>query len=360
MKKLIALLLALAVVGVAFAQDAAPVLKFSGYLNTGFAYAKTGSADDQVAQNGDDSATTGRININASYTNGDYGVNFRIRQQPAGGFSNNTANMTSLFMRRVYGWTNLFGGMAKVQAGRLGDYSWSGANGTYWNSFGNFDGPVGVQLQVKAVDGLNFGIFVPIAQTTVPTTLQNTFKASALGLNYTMKDTFNFQAGYQMNAVDSKLANLWFGGQVLAVAKVTADFEGQFTALGNKTTGSFFVFEKVGYDMSPIVVSAQMSQEMFNVSGTKAQIYIGPEVDYALDANTTLGANVDIAIGDKTGYGVSPWAKFVTNKNSFIKVGFGYSGGDVMPSATVFKTPGVWAARTDATTSFLVDFVWNF
>lgn len=359
MKKLIALLLALAVVGVAFAQDAAPVLKFSGYLNTGFAYAKTGSADDTFVQNGDDSATAGRININASYNAGDYGVNFRIRQQPAGGFSNNTANMTSLFMRRVYGWTNLFGGMAKVQAGRLGDYTWSAANGNYWNSFGNIDGPVGVQLQLKPMDGLNAGIFVPVAQTSAPKTLSDTFKSSTIGLNYTMKDTFNVQAGYQM-AIVSKTADFYFGGQVLAVPKVTADFEGQMSDIGNKTSGSFFVFEKVGYDMSPIVVSMQMSQEFFNVSGTDSQMYFGPEVDYALDANTTLGVNVDIALGTKTGYGFSPWAKFVTNKNSFIKIGVGYGAGDVMPSAVVFKTPGVWAARTDATTSAMVDFVWNF
>jgi|GEM_PF-2102547 len=423
MKKLIVLLLALSVVGIAvMAQDAAaapaPTLKLSGYLDTGLTYAKVGSADDAVAQWGNDSATNGRFQINGSYTNGDYGVNFRLRVQPSNGFSA-SSSPNAVFLRRGYGWTNLFGGMAMIQAGKLGDYTWSGANGNYWNSFGNFDGPVGIQLQIKPIDGLNFGIFVPVAQTSAPMTLSDTFGSSALGLNYTMKDTFNVQFGYQMmpdtkagadttssslylaaggelssatvayydgagvlvpgplvaNTVYTKVvttagavatknnSSLWFGGQILAVPKLTLDFEGQVSALGASDKGSFFVFENVAYDLAPLNVSMQMSQEMFNASSDKAQLEFNPTVDYALSDSINAGVTGDIAMKDsKTGYDFGPYAKFVTNKNSFVKIGVSYAAGDytVGDGLVVFYTPGDWTPISDSITSAYLDFVWNF
>jgi len=355
MKKLFVLLLALTVVGVfAFAQDAAPVLKLSGYLNTGLSYSKTGSADDQVVQNGDDSATNGRFQINGAYANGDYGVNFRLRTQ--GDF---TAN-PDVFTRRVYGWTKLAGGMVKVQAGRLGDYTWVAANAAYWNCFGNIDGPTGVQVQVMPMDGLNAGIFLPVKTTAA--TMSDTFKGMEIGAIYTAKDVFQVVGGYLGSAV-SKASSIYFGGSALMVPNLTADVEGELVKYADSTNGSTFVFEALYYQMDAIKVGVQMSQQLFNSSSIKSQIYLGPEASYALNDSTTLGVTSNIALKDgKTGYGVGVYGKVATNKTSFIKVAAGMNGGDWAAGSglVVFKTPGAWASISDSTTWALVDFVWNF
>jgi len=81
-----------------------------------------------------------------------------------------------------------------------------------------------------------------------------------------------------------------------------------------------------------------------------------------------VGVTGNIAMKDsKTGYDFGPYGKFVTNKNSFIKIGVDYASGDWEPSNIVYYTPGYWtgdtpewAARTDAETQVYLDFVWNF
>ncbi|MDI9426384.1 MAG: hypothetical protein QM400_00175, partial [Spirochaetota bacterium] len=69
MKKLIVLLLSIAMVGAVFAQDApAPVLKWSGLLNTGFQY---DTSTDSLYLYGQNAGKASRLRLNADYTNGD-------------------------------------------------------------------------------------------------------------------------------------------------------------------------------------------------------------------------------------------------------------------------------------------------
>jgi len=366
MKKLFLVLLALTVFGAfAFGQAAAPALKFSGYLNFGLLYSKVGS-DDMIVQNGDDSATTGRLNWNMSYNAGDYGVNFRVRSQPTGGFSNSTGNMSGsggLFLRRVYGWTNVVPGLVKIKAGRLDDYTWVAASGAYWNCFGNLDGPVGVQVQVTPMDGLNLGGFLPV-QRTNDTILKasDQVKNIEIGFNYSQKDVFAVVGGYMGSNV-KKQSDIWFGGSLFMVPGLTADFEGVMANSGDKPTGYNFVFEALYYTMDAIKVGAQMSQQMFADSANKSQIYIGPEAAYTLSDTLTVGVFTSIALKDgKTGYGVGPYVKLITAKSSFIKVQAGMNGGDWAPAAgaVVYKTPSTWVKPSDDQTYAMVDFVWNF
>jgi len=159
MKKLIVLLLAFAMVGAVFAADApAPALTFNGYLNTGFQYDTT---SDLVKLYGAYAGKTSRLRLNAAYTNGDFGVNFRYQ-------SNDSATAPSVTQALV--WGNLFNKMVTFKAGELNDYTWA----TPYNSFGNFDGQTGIQVQLKPIAGLNFGVFVPV--TAAGATPANTCK----------------------------------------------------------------------------------------------------------------------------------------------------------------------------------------
>jgi len=292
MKKLIVLLLALAMVGGAYAQAAAPApaLTFSGYLNTGYQY-DTGTK--LVKLYGAYAAQTSRLRLNAAYTNGDFGVNFRYQ-------SNDSATAPTVGQALV--WGNLFNKMVTFKAGKLNDYTWA----TPVNAFGNFDGKTGVQVQMKPIAGLNFGVFVPLVAAGA--TPANTLKDISVAGKYSASGLADFLVNLNLGTA----ANEVIGSvNVTAVENLTAIFEadlGDLTDIAN----TLYLDQYVSYAMGDLSVGAYIDQTF----GTPFGWSVSPEVDYMM-GNIELYASV--MVGSGSVWSVSPYINYTLNEKSSVK-----------------------------------------
>lgn len=186
MKKALAIISAVALVGVAaFAEDA-PALKLSGYVDTGI---KAVTTDDKTAQDtvqlwGDDSGTTTRFDLNGTYTNGNAGVDFKLRTEALGAPAIN----------HFEAWTLLADGKVKLVAGKLDTSSWKTEGDDGFTSENN----EGIQVQILPVSGLNVGVkFNTNGASTYKG--KDFFQELGFGGKYTA-DLFNFAAGYKLDS----------------------------------------------------------------------------------------------------------------------------------------------------------------
>lgn len=146
MKKALAIISALAIASAfVFAEDA-PALKLSGYIDTGIKAVITDSktASDTVQLWGDDSGSMTRFDLNGTYTNGNAGVDFKLRTQTIG------APAINYF----HAWTSLFDGKAKLVAGKLDNSAWK----TEGDDGFTCENDEGIQVQIMPVAGLNVGV----------------------------------------------------------------------------------------------------------------------------------------------------------------------------------------------------------
>lgn len=190
MKKALAILSALALVSVvAFAEDA-PALKLSGYIDTGIK-SVTGDGADTVQLWGDDSGSTTRFDLNGTYTNGNAGVDFKLRTQ----------DMTAPAINYFHAWTNLFDGKAKLVAGKLDNSAWKTEGDDGFTS----ENDQGIQVQIIPVAGLNLGVKFNTNGNAAITPKQF-LNETGFGAKYT-SDLFNFAAGYKLDSdADDALA----------------------------------------------------------------------------------------------------------------------------------------------------------
>mgnify|MGYP000911018214 CR=1 FL=1 len=187
MKKLIVLLLALAMVGAVSAQTAAPALKFSGAVYGGVQY---DSGTDLVSFNRwyGGSLDAFRMRLNGSYSNDTIGMSFRLQSN----------DFTAPAFVRGLGWTKFFNGALTTKAGKLDDYSFA----TWYNSFGNFDGVTGAELIVAPIDGLKLGVVVPVYFGAARKSLSDTSKDLAFGLAYAAKGVGDLVATVNLDPVN--------------------------------------------------------------------------------------------------------------------------------------------------------------
>jgi len=370
MKKLLAILLVLAFVGAAYAQD----VKFSGYADTGLLFTKVGSADGMVTLFGDDSGQTTRINLVASYTNENMGLVLRYRVQ--GDVSGNL----NPYLNRGYVWATMFDGMAKVLAGKLADYSWS----SFGNDFGNLDTKSGVQVQIMPMAGLNFGFYIPATGTGA--LVEDTMKDMTFGGEYALEGIGAFRAGVNLGldlavadeitltTVDVNTTDAWFSADITAVE----NFEFIVDYLGNNlgfsdiaatdiatpadTTfyyGSHYLFEEVDYTMDALNVGIDLEQQFFTYDEAPIALSFSPYVEYTLDT-IALGGDVayymttEDAAGDTySGMYFHPYAKYTVGPKAIIELGAKINTGDITS-----VDPEVIA--TDDTTKVYLDFTWSF
>jgi len=305
MKKLIVLLLALAVTAGAFAQAApapAPALTFSGYLNTGFQYT---SSDGYVYLWNADAGNMTRVRWNMAYTNGDFGVNFRIQNSDVG-----VTTGTQLFTQALV-WGNLFGNMATFKAGKLNDYTWA----TPYSSWGNFDGKTGLQVQVKPTSALNVGFFVPLAATK-SVTVADTFADASLAAKFTVKDVGTFLANLDLGTTANAV---YASANVTAVKDLTLMLEAKvadLTAVDANTT----LRQYASYALGDASVGVYVEETLLASFGWA----VCPEATYTM-GKTELGASFWYDSTDY--YSADAYAKFTLGAKSAAKVYAGYDGG---------------------------------
>lgn len=335
MKKTLVFVLLLGIIGTfAFAQSAAPALKFTGYMNFGAQIYNDGTNTNLVAL-GSDSWTQGRLYLNGSYTTDTWGLAFRLAKDgsitPA--LSNANAN---LYIDEVWGWTSILNGMVKFEAGQLADYSWA-SNG--WMNFGNFDsGKPGIQLQLLPVTGLNFGVYLPIRINGNQTNLLSDAMATlAIGANYTATGIGYLSLGYQLGqnatGVDATSPYLWAGVGYTGMSALTAKVELKMLSDSNTALNYTYINQQIGYNMAPLNLTL-WAEEQLNGTGTPGTIlHFQPVVDYTVGA-WDLGAFFSyLTDSTSTGYGPGVFAKATVAKGATIAIGAEYDAGTAV-SAT--------------------------
>ena len=301
MKKLIVLLLAFAMVGGVFAQTADPALTFSGYVYTGFQYDST--SDSLYLYNAATPNYT-RIRWNMAYTNGDFGLSFRVQN------SDVVAPTSPQLFTQALVWGNLFNKTVTFKAGKLNDYTWA----TPYYAWGNFDGKTGFQAQFKPVAGLNFGFFVPLqANTTV--LASDVLKDINVAAKYTVNDYGTILAHLNLGTAANAL---YLSANVSAIEDLTLIVESaiaDLTAAGTNTT----VNEYVSYSMGDLAVGL-FAQQAFAASFGWS---VAPEVSYAME-DKEIGAS--FTYNSDTTYSLDPYVTFTLNGKSSAKVYACYDG----------------------------------
>ena len=199
MKKLIVLLLALTMVGAAFAQDAKPALTFGLY-------------GDAVANLYDStSATTGSWSALYSETY----FNYKAKDM---GFSATTIGSADFFAK-VRNWSFYYNvGPVKMLIGKLRETggarltSYIDGNG-FSTRMANVDN--GVEL-TGTVSGLTASVFVPFGNDDQTVPVDQTYKVAA-GLAYAVPNVVTVVGGYRMANKEA-----WVGADVKAVKGLVA------------------------------------------------------------------------------------------------------------------------------------------
>jgi len=152
MKKLLIALLALTVAGTAFAAD--PALTFSGALKTGIQFTSSDADKDDetgidptdgfVTTYNDDAGKTTRLDLKGAYTDGDFGLKFRLRSNA----------FEAPVVNYAYAWGNLFSNKVTFKAGDIDDDAWE----TEGDEGFDLADDQGLQIQIKPIEGLNFGV----------------------------------------------------------------------------------------------------------------------------------------------------------------------------------------------------------
>jgi hypothetical protein len=347
-------LIAAAAFAQAAAPAAAPTMAFTGALYTGtIAQSINGSTPslgiwDPVNQ------TKSRFNFQGTINGGTWGLNFRLREDDnwQQGLDSNTPGM-----RRLYGWLEPVPGLIRVVVGRLSGYEWATGDAGGFSTLGNLDGAVGAQLQIKPIDGLNFGAFLPFTYGVSGTYIPNLDLAEALnfmafGVKYTMKGVGDIEAGYWLavngfaintgSSAFYQFAKAWFGLEYVGTQNLVALLESQFALSSNSAVNYSYFDEQVSYQLDQLGLTLYAEQLIWNSSATSATnsgVFLGfrPVVDYTV-GNVDVGAYAEIVYTTNTtgysgqvGYGFGPFVKLTVAKNVYMRLQPEYGGGNVTP-----------------------------
>jgi len=352
MKKLLVVLLALTAVGIAAFADDAPVWTFGAVWNTG-ALVTIGSkslvpdSTIQLYDNNEPAQTRARFIGQVDL--GGYGAKWYTAMagdDPALGLS-----FTNWWV-----YANLFDKMVQLNVGAVDN----GFSGTVNKGYGGTS-PQGIQIVVMPVDGLKIGMAVPVnesngAGVAQDVILKDTFKTLQFGAFYTMPNMASFAFTYVMGkygktviandtAPTSKSAELAAGVNVLAIPNLTAQFELDLTAMGDKAAGKDELFQNFAYVMGPLTPGLTLYEDLYAASGSKMTFKINPNVDYAVMTGSNVGlsltytANKDGQTGGKINQlEVDPYVKFTFNSKAAVKIDGDYTIPD-LTSTSDWKMP---------------------
>jgi hypothetical protein len=324
----------------AFAQSSG--MTWNGYVDFGALITSSGGTTN-LDSYGTDAWSPGRFQLEGKYSADNYGLAFRLRNDGPWDAAQSNTNV-----KRAYGWVDLANGMVKINAGMLGDYTWSTGG---WESFGNFDGKAGLQVQIIPTKGANLGVFIPTWTTAAGSdTLTNVMQAISLGASYST-DMMYLAAGYDLGN-----STLWVGGSYSGVKDLTLEVESN----NSFATGaqSYYFDEYVDYNLGTMTVGTYAEQYIPSV-GT-FMFHASPQFTYTMD-KLLLGLRADYAMqGSDSGYGAGAYAKLSVADNAWVQFGGGFDGGTLAPTnatQTVYDPLYGGAATVQASTTLLRAFV---
>jgi hypothetical protein len=142
--------------------------------------------DGRVRMYNDFDSTQLRVEFSANYTNENVGFMTRFRADDAwvNGQRGGGNNSAALGVRYAFGWIDLFDAHFRATGG------WLDINSNVWGTLGDLDqdvSGVGLRLEFKPIDGLNFGAFFRVPDFSRPVTMVGTANPLHTGYNTTFE-----------------------------------------------------------------------------------------------------------------------------------------------------------------------------
>jgi hypothetical protein len=369
MRKLLLIGALVLIAAVAFAQNApapAPTLVFTGALYTGTIAQSFNGGTPSLGIWDPINQTLSRFNFQGTYNGDGFGLNFRLREDDNFWDQGNSAvKITGISIpnapgfRRLYGWIDAASGMIRVAAGRLAGYEWATGDAGGFNTLGNLDGAVGMQLQIKPIDGLNVGAFLPFTYGTSgsPVTSMDLVSAvnfMAFGVKYTMKGVFDIEGGYWLapDNASTKTTNsssfyqfpkAWFGAEYIGTPNLTAILETQFANSTISNNNYAYLAETIAYKQDQLGLALYAEQQLNSNSNWGMYFGVRPTIDYTIGiADVGVFGEVlyvtsnnffitNAAYSGNLGYSGGPFVKLTFAKNVYIRLQGEVGGGSVTP-----------------------------
>jgi hypothetical protein len=285
MKKVIALLLAFVVAAGAFAIDLGNGLTIAGEVKTGLKIGTQDDGDDdtddtRIEPFNNDYGGLIRVRTTFQYENEAGGAKIRLQARNYTGDENKDVPTGYFTAKYAYGWFNLLDSQIRLSAGAIGDDVWG--QGQIQNVFDpSYDAVSGVRAQFKFVEGLDFGLALPVTQFTDPTDstkmewpLLGEFVGSAIIGGLYTSDAFKVAATVKLNPnIDAEArgapdgTNKFLKGYVEAIAGV------QYTA------GDLVASLNAKFDGRKITKADATEGQAAAANG---YIRLGPRVNYTV------------------------------------------------------------------------------
>jgi len=311
MKKALIVILILAVAGGLFAQE------WGGGVTTGL---KIDLKDDvPVTANDDDSGDAVHASLWFEHAEDEWGVKITTSASVPGG----------LDVGNAWGWINFADGLLKLSAGKTDDGVW-GSGGRYDKDVS--DG-LGVRLDVKPIDGLNFGFRLGYPNDgSSAGKIGNFFQETAIGVKYSADSWFAVTAlklhSEESDDYDKMNADWYFGVGYTGLDSFGFYLDGGIDYLATMSDdGKEALAEKVTFsgveNLGLTLGLTEKFVQSFKFDGLDAEI----NVDYAFDA-VSVGADASTAFNKDfkpTGFGFDAWAKYAIG-NAWLK---GVIGADI-------------------------------
>jgi len=311
MKKALIVLLILAVAGGLFAQE------WSGGVTTGL---KIGLSDDiPVTADDGDAGTPVHASLSFDNSDDDWGIT-------VGAAADYDADGTEFTINAAKGWVDLADGLITLSAGMVG-----GAWGTAGPFEENVSDSIGVTVEIKPIDGLNFGFRLgyPVGDGKSAGKIGNFFQETGIGVKYDA-DEWGFATGIDLDSEETNGEGLdatwYFGFAYTGIEDLGIYVDGAYKNLTEKTDAKAFeIGEKVSYTAGDLGITLTL-KEFFTGDFALDKFDADLGLEYGYSDTTSFGADASVvANGDFafTSFGFDAWAKFAFNDNAWTKVVIG-------------------------------------
>jgi hypothetical protein len=289
MKKILVVLLILAVAGGLFAQDFA----FSGTLKAGLQL-----QDDLFVA--DHSDPNNRATLNGALTGDDYGFNFGLHFDPKFAPFSTTTDLYN-----AHAWVQLLNDMLTFRVGKI--------DGNAWGSGGpidvGYDSGLGFRFEAAVIEGLTLGVAIVANNDDYPESneLSDVFKDIVIGAKYDTAD-FAVTAAVDVDGykADDSLSAL-FGINLKMIDGLTAIIDGDISTLEDGVTGPAYAADPsftidLGQKFEYAIASnfrAGLVLKEFLGDYVTTGIYAEPYIAYDLAETLTFALNAPLTIMDK-------------------------------------------------------------
>lgn len=219
-----------------------------------------------------------RVGLGVTSIDGNWGITTRLESGlKAGGFAAS--------WNRALVWGKVLDNLLTVKAGLLDEEAFSFT----WRPWGveniwgaQFDGNIGVELQVRPVGGLTVGYIFPIVDGVK---FDNSLKGSYIAAAYEMSAVFTLVAGVQLVSVPNS-SDAWLGLDVKAWEGLTARLAAQATDIGDAHTSWLEIYQEAGYILAGLGLNLKAWEEVYALADSGIGWQVETTVSYPIGIAT--------------------------------------------------------------------------